>query len=221
MLAAAEALDPRVCPQTFKVETPRTCDGTDIKVREELYFQKNYMSDENAPGGTPVMQPSFPKEKPLRRRPGLDNRLKDERGNLENVITAQWKMNVLIGLRIPNLGFANNDGASGNNPDEPMFDSFGGQGIPVATFASDDTSSVSDACSWCWPLPEVAMRMLRDQGGPPPLKGQKWEVRSSVSWTFTIIALPPTLRQDPRRLRSYNDLDAPDDEVTVIDYRSL
>jgi len=28
-------------------------------------------------------------------------------------------------------------------------------------------------------------------------------------------------RQDPRRIRSYRDLDAPEDEVTVIDYRTL
>jgi Ca2+-transporting ATPase len=26
---------------------------------------------------------------------------------------------------------------------------------------------------------------------------------------------------DPRRIRSYQDLDAPEDEVTVMDYRSL
>jgi len=32
---------------------------------------------------------------------------------------------------------------------------------------------------------------------------------------------PHALHRDPRSVRSYRDLDAPEDEVTVIDYRSL
>ncbi|CAI9774547.1 unnamed protein product [Fraxinus pennsylvanica] len=70
--------------------------------------------------------------------------------------------------------------------------------------------------------PEVAMRMLQDQGGPSLFEGSR-NGRSGpqLSGPAPIIALPPSFRQDPRRLRSYNDLDAPEDEVTVIDYRSL
>ena len=78
------------------------------------------------------------KEKPLRRRPGLDNRLKDERGGRRE------RENRANGERFDRsdnpqqVDFqSNNDGAAGGNPDEPMFDTFGGQGIPVAPFPSD------------------------------------------------------------------------------------
>lgn len=74
----------------------------------------------------------------MRRRPGLDGRLRDERGgrrdreNRANVDRFDRSDN-------PQSGDfqANNDGTSGGNPDEAMFDSFGGQGIPVASFPSD------------------------------------------------------------------------------------
>ncbi|CAI9761595.1 unnamed protein product [Fraxinus pennsylvanica] len=91
--------------------------------------------------------------------------------------------------------------------------------------------------------PEVAMRMFRDQGGPSPFDGgRNGRSGHQVSGPAPVIALPPTFRQDPRNLRrsavlpyifckwtmihqcsvaSYNDLDAQEDEVTVIDYRSL
>ncbi|KAL0390721.1 UNVERIFIED_CONTAM: Serrate RNA effector molecule [Sesamum calycinum] len=121
----------------LKLKHPELVMELTSKVREELYFQ-NYMSDENAPGGTPVMQPSFPKEKPQRRRPGLDNRLKDERGNHRERDNRTNGNERFDRSENPQSGdFANNDGTSGNNPDEQMFDSFGGQGIPVAAFASD------------------------------------------------------------------------------------
>ncbi|XP_024019731.1 serrate RNA effector molecule [Morus notabilis] len=42
-----------------------------------------------------------------------------------------------------------------------------------------------------------------------------------MSGPAPILALSSALGQDPRRIRSYQDLDAPEDEVTVIDYRSL
>lgn len=45
--------------------------------------------------------------------------------------------------------------------------------------------------------PEVAMQMLRDQGGPSPFEGG----RNGPSGPSPLIALPPRLRQDPRRLR--------------------
>ncbi|KAL2240005.1 UNVERIFIED_CONTAM: Serrate RNA effector molecule [Sesamum indicum] len=255
--AAAEALDPYVrkirdekygwkygcgakgCTKLFhaaefvhkhlKLKHPELVMELTSKVREELYFQ-NYMSDENAPGGTPVMQPSFPKEKPQRRRPGLDNRLKDDRGNRRERDNRTNGNERFDRSENPQSGdFANNDGASGNNPDEQMFDSFGGQGIPVAAFASDIPPPVLMPVPGAGPLgpfvpapPEVAMRMLRDQGGPPPFEGgRNGRSGPQLAGPSPIIALPPALRQDPRRLRSYNDLDAPDDEVTVIDYRSL
>ncbi|KAI5667194.1 hypothetical protein M9H77_17047 [Catharanthus roseus] len=213
----------------LKLKHPELAVELTTKVREDLYF-RNYMSDENAPGGTPIMQPSIPKEKPLRRRPGLDGRLRDERGgrrdreNRANVDRFDRSDN-------PQSGDfqANNDGTSGGNPDEAMFDSFGGQGIPVASFPSDIAPPpVLMPVPGAGPLgpfvpapPEVAMQMLREQGGPPFEGGRNGRSGPQLSGPAPIIAMPPAFRQDPRRLRSYQDLDAPEDEVTVIDYRSL
>lgn len=47
--------------------------------------------------------------------------------------------------------------------------------------------------------PEVAMHMLRDQGGPTPFEGPVMNVRAGAP----PIILPPSFRQDPRRLRRY------------------
>ncbi|XP_077234233.1 serrate RNA effector molecule-like isoform X2 [Tasmannia lanceolata] len=75
--------------------------------------------------------------------------------------------------------------------------------------------------------PEVAMRMLRDQGGPSPYeanggsRGRKGRSGPQMGGPGPIISFSPAFQQDPRRIRSYQDLDAPEDEVTVIDYRSL
>ncbi|KAL6519702.1 hypothetical protein OROHE_017311 [Orobanche hederae] len=153
--AAAEALDPHVrkirdekygwmygcgakgCTKLFHasefVEKHLKLKHTELvmeltsKVREDLYFE-NYVNDEKALGGRPVMQPSFPSDIPP---PVL--------------------------MPVPGAG--------------PL-----GPFVPAT--------------------PEVAMRMFREQGGPPPFEGG--------------------------RNGSYNDdLDAPDDEVTVIDYKSL
>ncbi|GER54713.1 serrate RNA effector molecule [Striga asiatica] len=248
--AAAEALDPYVrkirdekygwkygcgakgCTKLFhasefvhkhlKLKHPELVAELTSKLREELYIQ-NYMNDENAPGGTPIMQLSL-KEKPQRRRPGMDNRLRDERGNRRERDGRANGNDRFDRSENPQSGdFANSDG---NNTDEPLFDSFGGQGIPVAAFPSDIPPPVLMPVPGAGPLgpfvpapPEVAMQMMRDQGGPTPFEGGR--SGPQLSGPSPIIALPPTLRQDPRRLRSYNDLDAPDDEVTVIDYRSL
>ncbi|KAG6432734.1 hypothetical protein SASPL_104320 [Salvia splendens] len=249
--AALEALDPHVrkirdekygwkygcgakgCTKLFhaaefvhkhlKLKHPEVVMEQTSKVREELYFQ-NYMNDENAPGGTPVMQPSL-REKQQRRRPGPDNRMKDDRGNRRERDNCANGSEHFDRSENPQSGdFNNGDGATGNNPDEQMFDSFGGQGIPVAAFSSDIPPPVLMPVPGAGPLgpfvpapPEVAMRMLRDQGGPTPFEGG----RNGLGGPSPIIAMPHTLRQDPRQMRSYNDLDAPDDEVTVIDYRSL
>lgn len=51
--------------------------------------------------------------------------------------------------------------------------------------------------------PEVAMQMLREQGGPSPFEGGGRNGRSGpqLSGPAPIIALPQAFRQDPRRLR--------------------
>lgn len=94
--------------------------------------------------------------------------------------------------------------------------------------------------------PEVAMRLWREQGGAGsfhpgvydgPFDGEGGNARGSRKRTGPsgggrmgagLIDTPPlplplpSMRPDSRRpLRSYRDLDAPEDEVTVIDYRSL
>ncbi|XP_020395601.1 serrate RNA effector molecule-like [Zea mays] len=75
--------------------------------------------------------------------------------------------------------------------------------------------------------PKIVMHMLREQGQPPPFEpngaphGSTGMLESMMGGSALIIAMPPNFRHDHRRLRSYNDLDAPDEEVTVLDYRSL
>ncbi|MCO5610115.1 hypothetical protein L7F22_064350 [Adiantum nelumboides] len=93
--------------------------------------------------------------------------------------------------------------------------------------------------------PEVAMRLWREQGGAGPFHpgvydgpfdseggnargSRKRAGPSGGRMGAGLIETPPlplplqSLRPDSRRpLRSYRDLDAPEDEVTVIDYRSL
>ncbi|KAL8531061.1 hypothetical protein ACS0TY_007900 [Phlomoides rotata] len=255
---AAEALDPHVrkirdekygwkygcgakgCTKLFhaaefvqkhlKLKHPELVMELTSKLREELYFE-NYMNDENAPGGKPVMQPPIPKEKTLRRRPGLDFRVKDERGNhRERDSHSNGNERFDRSENSQSGDFqSTNDGGSGDNPDELMFDTFAGHGISVGAFPSDMHPPVLMPVPGAGPLgpfvpapPEVAMRMFREQGGPSPFEGGRNErTGSQISGSAPIIALPPSFHQDPRRLRSYNDLDAPDDEVTVIDYRSL
>ncbi|KAG6590250.1 Serrate RNA effector molecule, partial [Cucurbita argyrosperma subsp. sororia] len=201
------------------------------KVREELYFQ-NYMNDADAPGGTPVMQQSLPKDKPQRRRMNLDARLKDDRGNRrdrDNWANGGDRFDRSENPQSNDFQSAN-DGTDGGNLDDPMFDTFGGQGRHVAPFASEMPPPVLMPVPGAGPLgpfvpapPEVAMRMLREQGGPPSFEGGGRNGRPGpqLGGSAPILALSPGFRQDPRRIRSYQDLDAPEDEVTVIDYRSL
>ncbi|KAK6164013.1 hypothetical protein DH2020_000877 [Rehmannia glutinosa] len=224
----------------LKLKHPELVMEHTSKVREELYFE-NYMNDENAPGGTPVMQPSFPKEKPLRRRPGPDNRYIDERGNRRERDNRANGNERFDRSENPQSGdFASsNDGPPGDDPDEAMFDTFAPQGIPVGPFSSDIPPPVLMPVPGAGPLgpfvpapPEVAMRMFREQGGPSSFEGgRNGGSGAQLSGSAPIIALP--LHFD-RILGAcevkeghgggqycYNDLDAPDDEVTVIDYRSL
>ncbi|XP_058099599.1 serrate RNA effector molecule [Magnolia sinica] len=209
------------------------------KVREDLYFQ-NYMNDADAPGGTPVMQQSVPRDKPQRRRPGSDNRLRDDRGNRrdqERVDRVNDEERYDRNENSPSRDLqSNTSGLEGGNPDDTIYDAYGGQGMRGAPpFASDiPPPPVLMPVPGAGPLgpfvpapPEVAMRMLREQGGPAPYegnggpRGRKGRSGPQVGGPAPILAVSPAFRQDPRRIRSYQDLDAPEDEVTVIDYRSL
>ncbi|KAE8656842.1 Serrate RNA effector molecule [Hibiscus syriacus] len=199
------------------------------KVREELYYQ-NYMNDSDAPGGTPVMLQSLPDKPP--RRKMLENGLKDERGlrrardNRENISDRYDGSENPQSSNFP----SNNDGADEGNRDDSMFDAFGGQGMHVGAPFSSDTAPppVLMPVPGAGPLgpfvpapPELAIQVFRERGGPP-FEGHCSGGRpgSNVSGP-TPFLLPPGFQQDPRHLRSYQDLDAPEDEVTVIDYRSL
>lgn len=53
--------------------------------------------------------------------------------------------------------------------------------------------------------PEVAMRMLREQGGPPPFEGGGRNGRPGpqLGGSAPILALSSGFRQDPRRIRRY------------------
>ncbi|OEL14731.1 Serrate RNA effector molecule [Dichanthelium oligosanthes] len=191
------------------------------KVREDIYFE-NYMNDPKAPGGTPIMQQPAPRGKG-RQRPPIESRLRDERGN------RRFDTNV---------DSPPHDG-SGENPDDGIYDSFGDP-IMHGAFPPDISApSILMPVPGAGPLgpfipapPEVAMHMLRDQGGPPPpfepAGGPHPHPRKAgrgggppMRGPSPIFSAPPPHMHDPRRIRSYQDLDAPEDEVTVMDYRSL
>ncbi|KAL5583087.1 hypothetical protein UlMin_015529 [Ulmus minor] len=228
--AAAEALDPHVrkirdekygwnssmlaefVRKHLKLKHPELVMELTVKVREELYFQ-NYMNDADAPGGTPVMQQSGLRDGLQTRRFGADARLKDDCGNRrdrDNLASGSERFNNLQPCEFQ----SNNDGLRVGPP-----------------FPSDiSTPPILMPVPGAGPLgpfvpapPEVAMRMSREQGGPPPFEvgGRNSRSEPQLSGPAPMLALSPALQQDPRRLRSYQDLDAPEDEVTVIDYRSL
>ncbi|KAJ6937415.1 serrate RNA effector molecule-like [Populus alba x Populus x berolinensis] len=195
----------------LKLKHPELVIDLTAKVREELYFQ-NYLNDPDAPGGTPVMQQSLPKDKPQRRKLGPENRLKDERGNRrerENRANGNERFDR---SENPQSGdFQSNDGPDGGNGDETMFDTFGGQGIRVPPpFPSDIAPPpVLMPVPGAGPLgpfvpapPEVAMRMFRDQGGPPPFEsgGRNARPGPQIGGPAPIL-LSPAFRQDPRRIR--------------------
>uniref|UniRef100_A0ACD6AD51 Uncharacterized protein n=1 Tax=Avena sativa TaxID=4498 RepID=A0ACD6AD51_AVESA len=195
------------------------------KLREDLYSQ-NYMNDPNAPGGTPVMQQSAPDKS--RRRPGndMDSRLRHDRGNRREYDRADRDGGRYgRGDRSP----------SRDGPDDQMFDGFRGRGSNAPFSAEFPAPPILMPVPGAGPLgpfvpapPEIAMHMLREQGPPPPFEqngmphGNSGVLGSMMGGgQAPIIAMPPSFHHDPRRLRSYNDLDAPDEEVTVLDYRSL
>ncbi|XP_014492220.1 serrate RNA effector molecule [Vigna radiata var. radiata] len=207
----------------LKLKHPELVLEQTTKVREDLYFQ-NYMNDPDAPGGTPIMQQSQ-KDRPLKRRLGIEGRLRDDRGNRRDH-DRNDKMN---GDRPDNSPSSERQSLDVGNRDEAMYDSYAGPAIPP--FASDiPPPPVLMPVPGAGPLgpfvpapPEVAMQMLRDQGGPTSYdaSGRKMRGGPHLGGAAPIIAVPPNFRPDPRRMRSYQDLDAPEDEVTVIDYRSL
>ncbi|KAL5225775.1 hypothetical protein ABZP36_012414 [Zizania latifolia] len=192
------------------------------KVREDLYFQ-NYMNDPNAPGGAPVMQQSAPEKS--RQRPGMDNRVRYDRANRREYDRAERG-----GGRYGRSDCSpSHDGA-----DDQMFDAFRGRGSNAPFVSEFPPPPILMPVPGAGPLgpfvpapPEIAMHMLREQGPPPPFEpngvphGNPGVLGPMMGGPAPIITMPPSFRHDPRRLRSYNDLDAPDEEVTVLDYRSL
>ncbi|CAF2281830.1 hypothetical protein HID58_015608 [Brassica napus] len=186
-----------------------------VKVREELYFQ-NYMNDPNAPGGQPATQQPGQRDRPMmRRKPSMESRLRDDRGGRRERDRID---------RSEDQQRGDGNGPNGPNPEEGGYDAFGGQGgVHVPSYSADmNAPPVLMPVPGAGPLgpfvpapPEFAMQMFRDPSGPnPPLEGGG---RGGPA----PFLLSPAFRQDPRRLRSYQDLDAPEEEVTVIDYRSL
>ncbi|MBA0796870.1 hypothetical protein Gohar_007602 [Gossypium harknessii] len=177
------------------------------------------------------MQQPIPKDKPQRRKV-MENRLKDERGlrrERDNRANGSDRFDRSENPQSSDFP-PNNDGPDGGNHDDPMFDAFGGQGMHVAAPFSSDIAPppVLMPVPGAGPLgpfvpapPELAMQVFRERGGPP-FEGNSRSGRPGPNLSGPApFLLPPGFRQDPRRLRSYQDLDAPEDEVTVIDYRSL
>lgn len=79
------------------------------------------------------------KDKPQRRRMNLEGRLKDDRGNRRD--RDNWANGGDRFDRSENPQSSDfqstNDGTDSGNLDDPMFDTFGGQGRHVAPFASE------------------------------------------------------------------------------------
>ncbi|KAG6499307.1 hypothetical protein ZIOFF_039064 [Zingiber officinale] len=217
---------PEFVHKHLKLKHPDLVIELTSKVREDLYIQ-NYMDDPNAPGGTPIMQQSAPKAK-IQRRRLLDNRLTDAHGNR---IELDKNRDDDRGDNSPR---DTHGGLDGETHDKPPFEAYSGQGLHSA-FPSEIPPPVLMPVPGAGPLgpfvpapPEVAMRMLTDPGGPSSFDsiggphGRKGRLGPQLGGPAApILTMPPLFRHDPRRMRSYRDLDAPDDEVTVLDYRSL
>ncbi|WJX93127.1 hypothetical protein P8452_74693 [Trifolium repens] len=209
----------------LKLKHPELALEQTSKLREDLYTQ-NYMNDPDAPGGKPVMQQPQKDNKPLNRRLGMEGRLRDDRGNRRD---HERNDRINDGDRPDSPSHERQSKAlEMGNHDETMYDAYAGPGVPP--FSSDMPPPVLMPVPGAGPLgpfvpapPEVAMQMLREQGGPSSFDASGRNMLSGppIGGPTPIIAVPPAFRPDPRKMRSYRDLDAPDDEVTVIDYRSL
>ncbi|XP_048549132.1 serrate RNA effector molecule-like isoform X2 [Triticum urartu] len=66
--------------------------------------------------------------------------------------------------------------------------------------------------------PDMAVQMMREQRPPRPNGAQR---RKKPLMPEPMMPMYPHFPLDPRPLRRYNDLDAPEEEVTAIDYRSV
>ncbi|RWW21575.1 hypothetical protein GW17_00014266 [Ensete ventricosum] len=171
------------------------------------------------------------KVKIQRRKALLGDRLRDERGNRRDL-----DRNHRDGDRddmIDNSPRDANGAMEGENHEKSPYNTYGGQGLH-GSFPSDvPPPPLLVPVPGAGPLgpfvpapPEVAIRMLRETGGPSSFesngghRGIKGRLGPQVSAPGPILP-SPAFRHDPRRIRSYQDLDAPEDEVTVIDYRSL
>ena len=72
-----------------------------------------------------------------RRRPGLDGRLRDDRVPRRDRGVNGYERFERSENPDADLPSENDGPEKGNQRDEPIFDSFGGQGMPVAPFAAD------------------------------------------------------------------------------------
>ncbi|XP_002968914.2 serrate RNA effector molecule isoform X1 [Selaginella moellendorffii] len=212
---------PEFVHKHLKLKHPEIVNESMAKLRRELYYQ-NYMSDPNAPGVASV-QANQRDSRLHRRRPGLLGNSDRSRGRGEDVDKSP-------------AGDYPYEGAGPASSEQPMFDPFGGTNIHGGAFGSEIPPPVLMPVPGAGPLgpfvpapPDVTMRMWREHGGgpqpfhPAPFDpsfdgGDRGRKGRGVLETPQMV---PPVRHDPRHMRSYHDLDAPEDDVTVIDYRSI
>ncbi|WZZ04681.1 hypothetical protein YC2023_090602 [Brassica napus] len=218
--AAIEALDPHV--RKIRDEKYGWKYGCGAKGCTKLFHAAEFVHKHlKLKHAELVVDQTAKRDRPMmRRKPGMENRLRDDRG----------------GRRERAYGNDRNDRSEdqrrgdGNGPVDPNpeegggFEAFGGQGgFQVPPYSADmNAPPMLMPVPGAGPLgpfvpapPEVAMQMFRDPSGPNP------SFEGGGRGGPAPFLLSPAFRQDPRRLRSYQDLDAPEEEVTVIDYRSL
>uniref|UniRef100_A0A7N0V0M7 C2H2-type domain-containing protein n=2 Tax=Kalanchoe fedtschenkoi TaxID=63787 RepID=A0A7N0V0M7_KALFE len=205
----------------LKLKHPELVMELTSRIREDLYFE-NYMNDPEAPGSKPVMRQTT-----AERKLGMQNRLKDDRGIHRDY---DYQGRGQLYDRSENMEIADglNGGMDRKDIKEATYEAFGVHDMHAGpAFSSDITPPILMPVPGAGPLgpfipapPEVARLMLREQGGAPTFAGGRnglpmYQGRGSAS------LLSKAFKQDPRQLRSYTDLDAPEDAVAVIDYRSL
>lgn len=228
------------------------------KARSEIYFN-NYMNDPDAPGSAVTTQQSGQRDKARRRKVGpgiagdvssgsasrgrdVDHPDRASRREIDRMDRTNEEDRYDRNENSPSQDYPG--GQDVGHSDPSMFDPFG-QPMHGPPFGSDmpPPPPVLMPLPGAGPLgpfvpapPEVTMRMLREQGGPPPFhpadnnggpRGRKGRSSGGPSLgggmmdPQVMLPISPAFRQDPRRIRNYHDLDVPEDEVTVIDYRSL
>ncbi|CAH8381793.1 unnamed protein product [Eruca vesicaria subsp. sativa] len=157
----------------------------------EELYFQNYMNDPDAPGGQPPTQLPGPRDRPMMRR----------KPSMESRLRDDR------GVRREEEGRERWWCPNGVNSKEcGGYGAFDGQGgVHVPSHSSDVNPPPV-----LMPVPGVG-----DPSGPNPT------FEGGGRGGPAPFLLSPAFRQDPRRLRSYQDLDAPEEEVTVIDYRNL